>query len=209
MKPDGASTTVSRTARLRPAIWLLMCLATGGSAAADPPTGVSNAAQPNVAQSEPAATDEAPIQRIGNSETGLGQFDLECAGIARRFAERPEQAEETWNFDFHYVMDLDANKYCSQWCETYGLSTFPRVDADTITLMDGGADDLTVETIDRRDGRYTVRTIAGGLFILFDGTCRQMPFSGLPYPGDSLFQGRDADLVSPDELRSLFGQKPE
>ncbi len=187
MKPDGASPTVGRTARLRPAIWLLACLATGGSAA-DLPTDVSRAAQPAFAQSDPAASVNSPVRRIGNPVTGLGRFDLECAGVARRFAERPEQAQETWNFDFHYIVDLDARKYCGQ-CANTGVARIPRIDDDTIALADGRADDLTVETIDRRDGRYVIRSVAGGLFILFQGTCRQLPFSGFPDTNVIGFEG--------------------
>src|SRR5687768_11261948 len=150
MIPDGAPTTVGRTARLRPALWLLACLATGGSAAADPPSDVPKAAEPAFAQSDPAASVGSPIQRIGDPQTGLGRFDLECTGTARRFAERPEQAQETWVFKFHYAVDLDARKYCGQ-CANTGVAPIPRIDDDTIALADGGADDLTVETIDRRD----------------------------------------------------------
>jgi len=175
------------------ALSLCLCVAISGSSGA-PAEASIDADQPDGAQSRSTEPVDTASPESPHPQADVARFDLECTSVVRDVTEsRGGPGEEPHappnNFNPRFFVDLAAQKYCSLlWCETSGIWRIHAIDANTVTFMDVRLPDfVSVETVDRRNGRYVHRSLVNGLDWLGEGTCRQEPFSGFPDTSNAIF----------------------
>jgi len=194
MSPWAFATPFGRLLSLRHALWIGLCLSVGAAGA--PADVLPNAIGPDPAQAAPTGSGGEPGPASAVVEAGIERFDLQCSADGYGSARQEDEGGRfvpvrPWTFNFRYFVDLEAGKFCDPyWCEVSGVWRIHGVDRDTITFLDVHEPGfMTVETVDRRNGRFIRRhTDDDGWVSLLEGTCRQLPFSGFPDTSDSPLQ---------------------
>jgi hypothetical protein len=141
-----------------------------------------------------ATTDQASAAQSAGPRNQLSsdaqQFDLECVTRGAVVADPNPRSrgnyranDPAWENDSRYVIDLRAMRYCVVGtCGSIGTMPISAVTEDEIVLVDekeGSARQF--DAIRRNDHRFMgTITRRDGFLSSTKGTCRRLPFSGLP-----------------------------